>query len=296
MMKTALFSVSYAGLWGQARLDLPMFIDRTKALGYDGVMLMGKRPHASIMDIDAERRRQLRNKVEQTQIEVACIAGYTNFTAGLESMEVPIVEIQVKYVQELAQLAVDLNCRLVRLFTGYEVPGQSPAVLWGRCVDALKWCSDAVESMDVTLGIQNHHDLGLHTDAYLEMLQDINRPNVKAMYDAWSPALRGEDLYISAKKAAPFTVATTCADYVRFPRYSYVPDAVNYRRLDPDLARAVPMGEGTIDYASFFRGLKEGGFDGWANYEMCSPVRGGGDEANLDRYAKQFLAYLASIG
>lgn len=291
-MKTALFSVSYAGLWGQTRLDLPAFIGRAKSLGYDGVMLMGKRPHASILDVDETRRTELRQQVADARLEVACIAGYTSFTAGLECPEVPLVELQIKYVENLAKLAADLGCNLVRVFTGYESARQSPATLWNRCVEALRSCADVAQPHGVTLGIQNHHDIGLHTDALLELLRDIDRPNVKLMFDAWSPALRGEDLYHAAKKSAPFTVATTCADYVRLPRYAYVPDAVNYRPLEPDLVRAVPMGDGFIDYPAFFRGLREGGFNGWVNYEMCSPLRGGGDEQNLDAYARQFLDYL----
>ena len=83
-------------------------------------------------------------------------------------------------------------------------------------------------------------------------------------------------------------VIENCADYVRLPRYAYDKDVVNYRRLEPDLVRAVPMGDGFIDYRAFFRGLREGGFDGWVNYEMCSPLRGGGDEKNLDACAGPF--------
>ena len=49
----------------------------------------------------------------------------------------------------------------------------------------------------------------------------MDRPNCKLGFDAWSPALRGEDLYESAKVAAPHTVITTNADYVRLPRYRY---------------------------------------------------------------------------
>jgi len=295
-MKTALFSVSYAGLWGQSRLDLASFIERAKTLGYQGVMLMGKRPHASILDLDAARRQELRRQLQAAGMETACIAGYTSFTAGLECPEVPLLELQVKYIEELARLAADLDCGLVRVFTGYESDRHSPAALWNRCVEALRWCADALRPFGVTLGIQNHHDLGLHTDALLELLRDIARPNVKLMFDAWSPALRGEDLYAAARKAAPFTVATTCADYLRLPRYAYVPDCVNYRALEPDLVRAVPMGEGFIDYRSFLRGLREGGFDGWVNYEMCSPLRGGGDEPNLDACARHFLDYLRKLG
>ncbi len=204
--------------------------------------------------------------------------------------------MQVAYVRELARLASDLDCGLVRVFTGYESDRHSPALLWNRCVEALRWCADAAQPFGVTLGIQNHHDIGLHTDALLELLRDIARPNVKLMFDAWSPALRGEDLYAAAKKAAPFTVATTCADYLRLPRFGYVPDCVNYRPLQPDLVRAVPMGEGFIDYPSFLRGLRDGAFDGWLNYEMCSPLRGGGAEQNLDACARGFLHYLRKLG
>ena len=59
-----------------------------------------------------------------------------------------------------------------------------------------------------------------------------------------------------------------------------------------DLVRAVPFGEGCIDYHAFFRGLRDGGFDGVAAYEMCSPLRGGGELQNLDRCASQFLRWM----
>ena len=42
-MIPTLFSVSYAGLWGQHRLDLVSFIRKAGALGYRAVELMGKR-------------------------------------------------------------------------------------------------------------------------------------------------------------------------------------------------------------------------------------------------------------
>jgi hypothetical protein len=49
-MQLGLFSVSYAGYWGQQRLDLPSFIAKAAELGYSSVMLAGKRPHASPLD------------------------------------------------------------------------------------------------------------------------------------------------------------------------------------------------------------------------------------------------------
>ena len=296
-MKTALFSVSYAGLWGQCCLELPHFINHAKALGYQAVMLMGKRPHASILNLDAARRLDLRARLQAARARNGLPRRLYQFHREPRIPRgSPFLELQVRYIEELARLAANLDCALVRVFTGYELPGHSPGALWERCVKGLRWCADVARPFGVTLGIQNHHDVALQTEALLKLLREIARPNVKLMFDAWSPALRGEDLYQAAKQAAPFTVATTCADYVRLPRFAYVPDCVNYRRLKPDLVRAVPMGEGFIDYASFLRGLREGGFDGWINYEMCSPLRGGGDKTNLDAAARHFLDYLRRLG
>lgn len=144
----------------------------------------------------------------------------------------------------------------------------------------------------MSIPIQNHHDLGVGTEALLELLHDVGRPNCKLGLDAWSPALRGEDLYDAARRAAPYTVMTTNADYVRMPRFRYRPELVNYEPSGPDMVRAVPFGEGFIDYPTFFRGLMDGGFDGLANYEMCSPIRGGGQAENLDAYATRYLRWM----
>jgi sugar phosphate isomerase/epimerase len=111
-------------------------------------------------------------------------------------------------------------------------------------------------------------------------------------FDAWSPALRGEDLHEAARQLAPYTAMTTSADYVRVPRYRYRPELVNYEPLSPELVRAVPFGDGFIDYPAFFAGLAAGGFDGLANYEICSPICGGGSLENLDACSRTYLQWL----
>ena len=152
--------------------------------------------------------------------------------------------------------------------------------------------ADRAVDYGITLAVQNHHDVALHTDALLELLAEVDRPNVKIGFDAWSPALRGENLYEAAKQAAPYTAITTNADYIRLPRYRYRPELVNYERMMPDLVRAVPFGDGFIDYEAFFAGLADGGFEGLASYEMCSPIRGGGSLENLDGYARGYLEWM----
>lgn len=295
-MKPVLFSVSYAGLWGQARLGLRDFVSHAASLGYPAVELMGKRPHLSPLDYDEEAVEALAEHCRQCGVEIACIAGYTDFSGGADRAEVPFVEMQVSYVRALAHLARALDCRLVRVFTSYERADLPLAANWERTVNAIRECCDAVADFDVTIGIQNHHDVAVHSKALLEMLHDIGRSNCALMFDAWSPCLRGEPAYDTARAMAPYTVHTTFADYVRLPRYEYQPGLVNYRPASADLVRAVPMGDGDLPNADFLRGLRDGGFDGQVAYEMCSPLRGGGDLANLDFCARRFLEWLGAQG
>ena len=120
-MKLSLFTVSFAGLWGQHRLSLPDAIDKVADLGFDGIEIMAKRPHLSPLDFSVDDCRRLREQLERRKLTVAAIAAYTNFTGGLESAEVPWNELQVSYIEALAERAAVLGGeRLIRVFSSYD--------------------------------------------------------------------------------------------------------------------------------------------------------------------------------
>jgi sugar phosphate isomerase/epimerase len=294
-MKPALHSVSYAGVWpGQARLGLDDFLVRAKSLGFEAVMLMAKRPHLSLLDYDPVARRRLREHLGTLGLRVACLAGYTDFCMGADRPDIPSREMQTLYVRELCRLAHDLDCGLVRVFTGFDQASASFDQQWNWCVGALQESARQAAPLRVTIGVQNHHDVAGHWTGLLDLLADVNEPNCKAMFDAWAPALQGDDLAEAARRMAPHMVHTTVADYVRRPRFRYQPALVNFSR-EADAVRAVAMGDGIIDYRTFFRVLRECGYRGHVAYEMCSPLQGGGSEENLDRYARRFLEYMATL-
>jgi sugar phosphate isomerase/epimerase len=293
MITPTLFSVSYAGLWGQHRLDLPAFLQKAAQLGYPAVELMGKRPHLSILDVDEKQVDQLRIAAEKAGVEIATIAAYTDFTLA-QGTETPAVEIQVAYVGQLARLARKLGAKIVRVFTGYTTDPEAYSRDWEVSVRAIRECARVAGEHGVLLGVQNHHDVGVGVDSYVEFLDEVDHPNCRAMFDPWAPALHGDDLRAAARRLAPRMVQTTLADYVRMARYAYQRGLVNYRQLD-DMVRAVPLGEGFLDLEGFFAGLREGGFDGYVAYEMCSPLRGGGSEENLDRVAGASLAKIREL-
>src|SRR5207244_11686730 len=89
-MRTALHSVSYAGVWpGQARLALDDFLQRARGLGFDAVMLMAKRPHLSPLDYDIDAREQLRDRIARLGLRVVCLAGYTDFCMAADRPDIP---------------------------------------------------------------------------------------------------------------------------------------------------------------------------------------------------------------
>jgi sugar phosphate isomerase/epimerase len=289
-MTPVLFSVSYAGAWGQHRLSLPDFLKKAAALGYPAVEIGGKRPHLSVLDYpDEESLAEVRQTAARLGIEIATIAGYTDFTSGRQAAEIPFVEMQIAYVSQLSRISKTLGAKIVRVFSGYYSSPNDYQRDWTTCVTALREAASAAADYGVILGLQNHHDVGVSVDAFEELLDDVAHPNLRAMFDPWASALHGDDLYQAARRMAPRMVQTTLADYVRLARYQYRPDLVNYQPLDPPAVRAVPLGDGFLDLDSFFAGLKEGGFTGYVAYEMCSPLRGGGSEANLDAAARKSL-------
>jgi sugar phosphate isomerase/epimerase len=289
-----LHSVSYSGSWGQPALTLDQFIGKAADLGFDGVMLMAKRPHLSLLDYGEKERAGLRRLLEKRNLRDLCIAGYNNFTADLEHGEVPQREMQIHYITELAKLTRDLGGSLVRIFTGYEHPAQGYTAQWNMVVSAIRECARRAAEFGVTIGVQNHHDLAAGFESQYDLLEAVGEPNCKALFDAWAPALHGADLSAAARKLAPLTCHTTIANYQRRPRYRYDAAVVNYTALTP-YVQAVAIDEGFIDYRAFLTEMRSSGFSGSIAYEMCSPLAGGATLENLDRYALRFLEFLSAF-
>jgi sugar phosphate isomerase/epimerase len=294
-VKTCLHSVGYSGAWrGQAVLSVDEFLLKAKELGFDGVMLGAKRPHVSLIDYDDSARQKLRARIKELGLELVCIAGYNDFTAGVDKSGIPNVEIQAIYVGELARLARDLGTNMVRVFTGYERPDIPYDKQYAMVVEGLKMAGTIAAQYGITLIVQNHHDIAVHHDAMKWLLDEVNLPNVKAAFDCWSPTMEGlssEEIKKAIYTMKPYILHTTTADYEKLPRFRYEANQINYVPLLPE-NRLVPIGEGYLDYKTFINTLKEIGYQGYIAYEMCAVLKGGGSVENLDKAAKAFLEYV----
>ena len=143
-MQLGLFSISYAGLWGQAALDLRQFVRHAAELGFDAVMLAGKRPHLSPLDADEAAVAGLRQDLQASGLRCPVVAAYTDLGAAVAT-EVPFLEMQLAYVESLCRVGAKLGAKFVRVFTAYESSAQNAHALWQRTVTTLRGMADRAE-------------------------------------------------------------------------------------------------------------------------------------------------------
>jgi hypothetical protein len=100
-MIPCLFSVSYAGLWGQATLSLPDFFRKAQQLGYPTVMLMAKRPHLSPLDASDEMLARWKGLAGRCSL---CRDRRSPTFRGRAAKS--LTEMQIAYVESVARRAV----------------------------------------------------------------------------------------------------------------------------------------------------------------------------------------------
>src|SRR5581483_12051020 len=140
-MGVGVFSVAYAGLRGQAAIDPRAFVRKAAELGFDAVMLAGKRPHLSPLDADEAALAILRDELRTAGVRCAAVAAYTDLGAAAAA-EVPVLEMQIAYVESLCRIGARLGAGVVRAFTAYEAAGAGPYALWQRVVTGLREMCD----------------------------------------------------------------------------------------------------------------------------------------------------------
>lgn len=297
-MKFILHSVSYSPTWkGQTALSLEAVINKAAQLGFDGIELIAKRPHASPIDLDPEARQRVQEQIQSQGLELACIAGYQDFSTSLEHPDMPRLEKELLYLRETIRLAHDLGCRIVRIYSGFLRPNIPYQDQWNWCVSYLREGAKFAEDHDVLLALQNHSEITVHHVDVLEMIEEIGSPAMRVALDAPYVVKTGVALEKAVADVGSLIVYSTASDHLYRTVALHLAPSAFKATGSYTLTRniTVPVGQGKVDYQTFFKALKGVGYDAYMAYEICSPIKGGGSEENLDRCAKESLACLRQI-
>jgi sugar phosphate isomerase/epimerase len=294
-MKVALHSVSYSGTWGgQTALTLSQFVDKAAELGFESVEFAAKRPHCSPLDMSKQDRQKIKQLLMEKNLEMACLGSYHDFSTFFDHYDMAYMEKELLYMRSVIELAYDLGCPLVRTYTGYFKEGVPYRAQWEACVKGIKESARMAAAYGITIGVQNHSCIASDPDSLLDFMEEINESNAKVVLDA--PFIDNHDkpLRETVLKFKDKIVHTHLTDYIRRDKYKYIAETVTMEKNGIEMI-SIPIGRGSIDYKEFIAALHEVGYQGSLSYEMCSPLVGGGSEANLDRSALESLNHIKQI-
>ena len=248
--------ISYCsiGFRKNRQITLSEIIRMLHTAGYDGVEIWEPHIH-DFSDADLEA---LRRQLDATGLTVAAISPYFNLTESDETAAASVAE-----GRKLVDQARRLGAPAIRVFAGHLGSAAATPEHWTRSVRSLQTLADSaplhwvVEPHDGTLADS--------IEMQLRYLRAVNRPNVKAIYQATNLM---PDYLGALDKLAP-DIAHIHANNIH--------GDINYP----------PLEGGECDYATIVAKLQQIGFTGFISVEYL----GGDPQGALTRE----IEYLRSL-
>ncbi len=294
-MKIGLYTISFAGIWydGPA-LPLAEIFVRAKEMGFEGVEIGARRPHANPMDLDANAREQIKKQAAKIGLEIPAVASYNNFASPVLEQR----ENELLMVREQIKLARDLGAPIVRLFAAwrgitrrdghgsYELtrrywehgyPDVTSSERWRWVYEGLKESADFAGELGVTLVLQNHEPVIRDYQDVLSFIHEVGSPALKACIDC---PLFGSQESSYIEKAVKDT-----GDLQIHSHYGGEFEEEDGKAVQREIRFSR---RGLINYPAFVRTLKDIGYQGYLCYEFCHPCLGEKHELmGLDEVTRQ---------
>ncbi|WP_047151296.1 sugar phosphate isomerase/epimerase family protein [Aneurinibacillus tyrosinisolvens] len=248
-------------------------IKRIANIGYDGIEIGAASPHAYPPTLTRERRKEIKKVLDHYGLEVSSMLPALSGGPG-HNVASPIPEERrhtIEHYKDVIELCAEWGGKTVLYIPGWQVFGTSRKQAWAWSSEALKEISKTASDYDVTLVVEpTPFDSNLvdRCDDAIELMEEVNEPNVKVMFDTHHALYRKE-------------VST---DYV----YRMGKDLRHVHISDND--RLAP-GQGRGDFVSVISALHEIGYDGYLAMELGFDRR----DIEPDYVARQAFEYLKPL-
>ena len=289
-MKLSLDVIGYGGYFtlpGE-KLVLEEAVKRAAKFGYDAACIYAHRPLGFPMDLNSERRKKLVDLFKELDLEMGAVVCCTNFMKGDHVLLYP-QEKEILYVKECIEMARELGSPVVRILsafygyfqnplanTGYGFPafesrsrrvsrGEDWLEAWNDVKDGLAEVSKYAQDSGITLAVQTHPEILGNNEETLEMLEEVNNPNLKVGLDL--PLLESQD---------PDFIRKTVREMKDYMVYSHTISLSSNQTIAgaPYSWEEVAPGSAKdpMQWEVFIQGLKENNYKGLLSAEICSPV------------------------
>ncbi|WP_028266887.1 sugar phosphate isomerase/epimerase family protein [Arthrobacter sp. MA-N2] len=172
-------------------------IKRIAKLGYDGIEIGGAAPHAYPAYLGAERRAEIKDLLDEHGLSLSSMLPAPSGGPGNNPASPYIEERRatIEHYVELAELTAQWGGKTLIYLPGWMIFGTSRRQAWAWTRECLTEIADRIAHTGVTLVIEpTSHDTNLceSADDAIELMEDVNRENVKLMFDTFHVMYRRE--------------------------------------------------------------------------------------------------------
>jgi fructoselysine 3-epimerase len=248
-------------------------IERIAKIGYEGIEIGAGSPHAYPPCLTKERRKHIRKVLDDNGIALSSMLPALSGGPG-HNLTSPIPEERrhtIDHYKDLVELTAEWGGKIVLYIPGWIIFGTTFKQAWEWSTAALSEIADKAAKFDVTLVIEpvsfdtNFVDKG---EEAIEMMEEVNKPNVKLMFDTFHTLYRKEP----------------SSDYIyRMGK--------NLHHIHISDNNRLPPGQGRGDFISVINALKDIDFDGYLTMELGFDRR----DIEPDFVARQSYEYLKPL-
>ena len=245
-------------------------INRIAAFGYDGIEIGCASPHAWPDYLFNERRKEIAQHLKRNNLNVAAMLPAPGGGPGVNpsSSLKEEREFTIKHYKEVIRLAHDWECPTVMWLAGWFGFGMNKQEAWKYSLEGLQDVAKYAKDLGITLVVEPQAaDCNLieSADDALQLAEESGESNVKVMFDTFHALFRSE----------------VPSDYVYKMK-----DKLHHVHISDD--DRLPPGQGTVNWDSVLRALKEIDYKGYLSMEIGFGTR----KADPDWYAKTSIDYL----
>ena len=229
-------------------LSLDAMLALAKEYGYDGIepRIEANHSHGIELDIDADRRKEIKQKVANSGIALCCVATSRRYADPETAKQ------QVEDSLRCIDLAADVGSPRLRVFGGAVPEGVSREEAIDLVADSLRSVADHAQQRGVTVCMETHDDW-CNPAHVAEVMRRVDHPAIAVNWDVMHPV-----------RVARWTVDRAFEALKPWIRHLHVHDGVE-RELRP-------IGEGVIDHRRAIELLRAISYDGylsgeWINWE-----------------------------
>lgn len=215
-----------------------------------------------------EELEAVKRAAAENGIEISALTPYNSYFNDLND------ELRRKEIDDIGKV-IDacefLGAHYIRIYGGNLQAGDTDHLpeRRQRLVEAMRFLGDKAAEKDVTLVIENHFNtMCVSARESVDMIREINHPNVRILYDQANLSFTGKEDYQEAIAVQQDYVAYMhVKDLVFKEGVAFTSDEVSHPDESKRNVYTRIVGEGVVPWPEILRSVRERGYDGWLSME-----------------------------